>query len=283
MIDEQPSQENYVQIMFDSVFDQVQSVIEIADRIPSNFDDWNPAGPKRKRNSSWVGRHFDSWIDAQESANRTWADGLRAFELAMNQLKEEKVPEPKSLKRRAYWSEDDGDELCLDRLQRGLAFMRHTKRQHRPGPISVTVLTNVSTSAGRSSADIIYRGVAAVCLTEILEKAGYRVELWSGNHVLSPYDNGKHLLAAVRLKHGADPLDISTLINATSGWYFRTFFFGSYFMYNKSMPETGLGYPKTLASIRHLITPDEQCMICDNVWNHTEAVYWVRQQLEGLK
>lgn len=283
MIDKQPAKENYVQIMFDSVFDQVQSVLEIADRIPTDnaHRKWNPAA-KEDRRAAWIGRHFKSWIDAQESANREWGEGIRAFDNAMNQLRDEKVPEPKSLKRKAYWSEDDGDEICLDRLRHGQPFMRHTKRQHRPGPISVTIITNITTHSGHISLDIIWRGVAAICLTEILEKAGYRVELWAANHCGAAYANSKYQLSAVRLKHGADPIDISTLINATSGWYYRTFFFGSYWLYH-STPTDGLGYCMSLDGIRHMITPDEQCMICDGVWSHSQAITWVRKQLESLK
>jgi hypothetical protein len=84
--------------------------------------------------------------------------------------------------------------------------------------------------------------------------------LWAVHHAFSGYKNNKSNLSAVRLKHGHDPLDVSTLINATSGWYYRTFFFGGYWLYTKSPPNTGLGYCMPVSGIKHMITPDTQCI-----------------------
>lgn len=236
------------------------------------------------QNEHFIGEYFKTWEDVQGKTNNVWQKGMDTYTKMMSDLRDTELPKPVNIRRRAVWSEDGGDEVDVDRLRRGQPFWRTTRRDHRPGPLNVTICTNLSTACSVDSSQILWRGAAAVCLAEILEQAGYRVELWAINHTSKGYRNGDGQSTGVCLKRCSDPLDTSSLINCVSGWFFRTVVFASYSLFKGSNPASNYGRPfQSLASIIPHITPDEKAFDCSEIWNHWAAVSWVRSQLEKIK
>ena len=62
-------------------------------------------------------------------------------------------------------------------------------------------------------------------MTEILEEAGYRVELWTVHKATKVWTSGGSHVNAVCLKRAQDPLDVATFSAAVSGWFYRTLMF----------------------------------------------------------
>jgi hypothetical protein len=258
-----------------TLFDSLSDVsVEVGKVFSKSGDELN--------NSRFVGRHFGTPKELFDAVNGRWADGIAAYDSMMLRLRDKLIAPPTSLRRRTHWNEECGDELNLDRLKSGAPYWRDTKREHRPGPINVTIVTDMGAAAYRDSMSILWRGMAAICLTELLEAAGYRVELWVVDHGIRTYTNWDNFLFGCCLKRTGDPLDVSAFINAVSGWFLRTIGFAATWI-SPATPQGSYGMPTVPppALLKHL-TPDEQCILCAGVWSEMDATYWVEKQLEKI-
>lgn len=254
------------------------------------------------KKTDFIGRHFRSWQDVADSLNQGWPEGIGIVERMLAQLKEEGIEPPKSIRRKGVWSEEDGEDLDLDRLQKGQAAWRTTQRTRRPGLQSMTIVTDMATAYNVLADVILWRGAAAITLCYLMEEAGYRCELWAAARLDHPFRNaprdGRHPLydlfghdgalnervtTAVCLKRPSDALDLSTLIASVSGWSFRTVFLGS--LYNAGKPlRDGHGRPSDVRSILDLLTPDgEQAVVSERIWSYKDAVHWVKMQVEQYR
>jgi hypothetical protein len=230
----------------------------------------------------FVGRYFGSWSQVEAAANSKWDEGMEAFERMASELERDTLSPPKNTRRRQCYSDDCGDEVDLDRLQRGQPFWRTTMREHRVSQQTVTIVTDITTSWDRESLEVLWRGAAAVVLAKMLEGAGYRVELWAAQHCNPAYLDGTGVCTAVCLKQASDLLDVASLINAVSGWYYRSIFFASYYD-RKVAPRDGLGTPKPIQKRVKDITPDEKALVAKDLWNREAAITWVRDQLRSFE
>src|SRR5439155_9465989 len=131
---------------------------------------------------------------------------------------------------RLAWQADDGDEVDYDRLRSGQEFWRASRREFCSGSPIVSVFFNIATPASREPEEILWRGAAALVLANLLEATGYRVELWAAQYCTRcSYEDGAGVFTAVCLKRSEQPLDLATLVNAVSGWFYRTLFFQAYY------------------------------------------------------
>lgn len=245
------------------------------------------------RRWSFVGREFPrGWTETVMAVDTYWDEGMDIYNKLKEDLENDRLPPPKDVRRKGHWSEEGGDEVDIDRLRRGLPFWRTTRRELREGPRTITILNNISTPCFWDSQAILWRGVASVCLTELLEAAGYRVELVACNFVDDAYESGggydekqhRHC-SSVRLKEPNEPLDVATLVNSVSGWCFRTLFFASLFQ-AQYRPTDWMGRPRLFKKgefILPYITQDEKVLISQNLTCHEEAVEWVRGSLAELE
>lgn len=268
--------------VYESMHELAAHVKEWDHSINQKTDSWYPKPGGHL--DHWVGRKFNSWDDVQANIEMYWPEGMKVYQSIIEKLRDVDIPQPKSLKRELVWSDEDGFDLDLDRLQRGQQFWRASRRHHRPGPMSYTIVTDITTSASVDSMDILWRGAASVCLTEILERAGYRVELWVMQHCVNTYTKlgSTGQCTAVRLKRGSDPLDASSLINATSGWAYRTLFFGAYWI-GGDIPYHGLGTINPIDTMVPAITPDENVCLVKRIFSQREAVQLIQTQIQKLK
>lgn len=241
---------------------------------------WYPKGQK----DEWIGRTLNGWNDVQQKIESYWPEGMKVYTDMTQKLRDIDVPIPKSLKRELIWTDEDGFDLDLDRLQRDQPFWRASRRHHRPGPMSYTMVTDITTSAMYDAMDVLWRGAASVVLTEILERAGYRVELWVMQHCVNSYPRayGVGQCTAVRLKRGSDPLDVSSLINATSSWSYRSLFFGAYWI-GGDIPEYGLGTIAKIDSMVSAVTPDENVCIIKDIYDQRSAINLIKSHIQKLK
>lgn len=175
------------------------------------------------RQYEYVGRRFISWEDCFRKAHESWKDGIDTI-LKMIERVEHGItlPKPKSIRRRPVWSDDDGDEVSLDRLRNGDSYWRKMQRREVTGSQTVSVFCTVNAPKNYDSNSLFWRGVTSVVLTHLLEKAGYRVELYGVRYVMDSYKNHDSVFMSCCLKRAGQPLDIASIVNAISGWFYRT-------------------------------------------------------------
>jgi hypothetical protein len=181
-----------------------------------------------KRFAEWMGRDLGaSANEARTIANEVWQEGLDLFDSAKGRLSARSLPTPRTRRRRARFDEFSGDEVCPDRLRCGAPFWRTTSREHVNGPTTITIVVHTSAPSFRSSSEIGWRGVASVVLCELLESAGYRVEIISYDCGTEAYTDGTTAFNTICLKRCDEPLDVASLVAAMSGWLFRSFGLGA--------------------------------------------------------
>jgi hypothetical protein len=235
--------------------------------------------------SEFIGRHFESWSDLLAQANANWAEGQEIIARMLDEMAGCELPAPTSVRRRARWAED-GDELDSDRLRAGQQdCWRAMARQSCSQPRTISVIVNVVTPGSRDSQEVMWRGGAGVVLANLLEQAGYRVEFWATEYGHDTYRDGLPTLQAVCVKRADQPLDLSTLVNTISGWFYRTVFFQSYHT-DAVKPVPGYGPCGTVTEntecVREL-TGNGQAVVIDGIWNRAAALAKVREVIEQLQ
>jgi len=137
-----------------------------------------------------------------------WPEGANRLKAMVEKLAAE-IPPAKSVRRRLRWS-DDGDEVSKDRLNGGQvdSCWRTTRRELSEGSEVVTLETNWGGPCNVAAEQLFWQGAAAACLTDVLEEAGYRVEVYATN--CSDHHHGKTVVR-VRLKEADQPTRLDTL------------------------------------------------------------------------
>ncbi len=194
-----------------------------------------------QRSESFVGRKITGWEDAKTKAEQPWPEGIATLEKLREQLAGHRHPVPRNHKRRARWNSDNGDEVDTQRMRNGEDYWRKSQREATYGCQTVTVITNLASHGGMSGAQILWRGAVALVLADFLEQAGYQVELIAADTAGDLYVNGDHLFHSIVLKTAHQPLDTSTLVNALSGWFYRTAWFQAHYAVRPKEVTAGLG------------------------------------------
>ena len=177
-------------------------------------------------NGHQIGRQFPGGFkECFGEAGMPWPDGMEILEDARKSLKGIELPIPESIRRRKTWSEETGDSIDIHRLYAGVPYWRDIEgRQAQGGCPIVTVICNVGSHWGITPEEIVWRGIAALIVTDILEDAGYRVELWAAREGRSQYTRPETLL---KESHG--PMVEPVLVSGLAGWYYRTIVWLSYY------------------------------------------------------
>ncbi len=171
----------------------------------------------------FIGRKFSNWKEIDQAATAYWEDGVKIIEHLQEELRHERMPTPRSIKRRRIWSPDDGDNIDLDRLRSGQDYWQGMERRKVASVQHLTVVTQFGGRGYLGSEQLIWRGAATVALCDILENEGYRVELWGANEATGAHGSSKpHSLRIAKLKESQSQIDVALLANFVSGWFYRT-------------------------------------------------------------
>jgi hypothetical protein len=273
--------------MLTQIFDSVTEMIDAADRA-FQAGRRQRTDTELRKDAEWVGRRFDGWDDVKAKVGAYWAEGLDIVQEMLFELRDScGSARPKSRKRRARWSADDGDEVDLDRLRSGQEPWRRMAREQMTAPQNLVLVFNLSTSASRDAADVLWRGAAAIILSDLLETAGFRVELWACNYVKNGYTIPKeNAFQAVKLKASESPVDIASLTNGIAGWFFRTVVFQSYHVPPDATPNSSLGTPQRiteeLEQVKQ-IAGNARVLTVDDVWDKGGAAALVKQVMAEME
>ena len=128
--------------------------------------------------SRWMGG-LTSWKEARTVLEKGWPEGAERLRALSGKLSVQ-LPQAKSIRRRLTWAEN-GDEVCKDRLQAGQIdrCWRTMRRAPFVAPQTVAIETTWGGHYGQTAEELFWQGAAAAVLTDILEEAGYRVELYA--------------------------------------------------------------------------------------------------------
>lgn len=231
------------------------------------FDHFDFHGDK-----SWYGRKIRGWNDVKAMAIEKWDDGLEIMLKLKRKLADVKLPVPTNIRRRTLWSEEGGDEIDLDRLKSRQPFWRTTSRRKSTGPQVITLAVQVNASAMYQAEQVMWRGVLAMTLAQVVEASGYRAEILAYDNSIKVFRSGDDFLQGVWIKRAQDRLDEIQMVNCISPWWFRTVIFGSYGIVPGQQAQSPLGYP--------VITRDEEIewlvghknfWRVDGVWNEAGA------------
>jgi hypothetical protein len=151
-----------------------------------------------------------------------WAEGAEKIMDLAAELRP-LIPSPMGPRRRLRWS-DQGDSLEMGRVYSGQLdrAWRSMPRQRDRAPRVISIDADVGQNAGVDAEDLFWAGAAAVALTDALEDAGYRVELFSTSASYLP-GGGVALtrLVAKRAQEPLNPVLAAALVShpATFRWY----------------------------------------------------------------
>ncbi|HEX4589472.1 MAG TPA: hypothetical protein VH120_06060 [Gemmataceae bacterium] len=239
----------------------------------------DPAG-----RASFIGREFRDWADVKAKLDEAWPDGLDEVQWMLFELRNVKLPTVTCQKRRPRFA-DEGDEIDNDRLRSGQEYWRTLRRESSTGPQTFVIVAAMTTPANRDSMDVLWRGAVAIVLADLLEDQGHRVELWACHRTGHAYKSGADNFQAVCLKHSEEPVDISTLTNAVSGWCYRTLWFTDMDAEPRSKTRAGLGHCRSVSQYDEnvqAITSGANLIVIDNLWNKTAAVEFASRTLETI-
>jgi hypothetical protein len=172
--------------------------------------------------SEWMGG-LHSWKEAAAILENGWPDGAERLRTLTGKLAAQ-LPQAKSIRRRLTWA-DKGDEVCRDRLQSGQIEQcwRTMRRVPWAAPQTVAIETTFGGLYRQTPEELFWQGAGAAVLTDILEEAGYRVEV-NANRV-SRADEHRHC-TRIKVKEADMPMrpDGMAAILCHAG-IFRTFGF----------------------------------------------------------
>lgn len=241
------------------------------------------------QSTDFLGRGIKDLNEAITMLSQDWPEGLKQYEEMFQRIKDEELPQPISIIRHRTWSDEEGDEIDLDRLKRGQPYWQSSHRTKRPGQPTITIISNIGARGLVNAEDILWRGAAAVVLSEYLERAGFRVELMIANYVSHPFPRHRDVrfLTAVTLKRPNETLDVSTFINAISGWFFRTIMFAVRHLpqpkYYVDTEMYGASQYNFESKVKDRLTPDKRIIYSEECFSFSVAVKWIKDELNKLE
>lgn len=227
----------------------------------------------------WLGRNLNTWDEILYACQSPWAEGANVVKRLVEHL-EVQLPVPKSRKRKSRWSEDHGDEVSYERLYEGNPYWRQYVKEMTEGSGSVVIAVGVGASYKTPWEELRWKGIAAVALTDTLEKAGYRVELVGAYAGLCYKKNNAPMSISFKVKETNAPVDVDSMATAVSTFFFRSTLIQliKLIIGTRSgtlvMPITGW--------LDHLAGTDSNLIYVDDVSSEGQALEFVRKELEKL-
>lgn len=263
-------------IEFTGIGDMVRVAMEGAVSGVYEFDFFNDA--------DWIGRRFNSYTDITKAVDSVWTEGVDTVEDMSRELEREELPRPTVIKRRRVWDDYAGDEIDVDRYRSADPFFRTNARVSTPGPRVITFLVQLGANAYRDSLSLFWRGALATTLARIVEDAGYRTEIIGFTMCESTTTNPQcgNTLTTFRLKEAGDMLDVGALVNATSGWFFRTVTFAAWATPGERL-SYGLGHMvEATPEVVEYIAPNARPWLISGVYDKEASLKLARELLATL-
>lgn len=233
---------------------------------------------------AFVGREFNSHADVKQAVNSEWTEGLDTIERMVHSITTH-AGKPKSVRRRPRFDEQAGDEVDLDRLRSGQPYWRECHRDSAVQVRTVTIFADITTPGVFKWQDVMWRGAAALALAYKLEEAGYRTEIWTVNGSEVDYNNRPvNGFILTNLKRTSEPMDLSTLINSVSSWFYRTMTFCTKAALAKGRKiDEGYGNCcRGYSEVLDTVSTDPNRICIEHIWDEDEATRFVDETLKAF-
>lgn len=241
----------------------------------------------REGMGEFVGREFKTTDEFNKALDEAWQRGIDTMNQFVEELEKAELPKIKDLKRQKVFTTSDG-ELDMERLLAGNpnCYVKIVTEKGEGNP-EVTVVIDTCGAGFYDPQDLLWRGAGAIALVKMLEQQGYRTEIWAiaGATCFRDYPS-RGIIPSVCLKRPGEPLDISTLINTVSGWFFRVEVFGLYYQLGENENELikdGLGnhFVPTEVDL-DLLTNDQKRIYCADVFTFDGTLELMLKELQRI-
>ncbi len=209
--------------------------------------------------------------DCERLADRGWSDGVTQVRALARELRNA-VPEAESIGPMFKFCEE-GDEIDMHRLWDGDDNMWYGMDTGRkPAPRIITLVAPHGGHCGLNNDQLFWIGASTVVLTDLLEKAGYRVRI----KCYASADHSSHTsITETLIKESDEHLPMAHIATAMSlAGYFRTVGF-RWKANGPRDPGSGYGCPSYIESDRHLRKHAERIGLVDSA---TVLVHEVRDR-----
>ncbi len=228
---------------------------------------------------AWRGG-ISTLTEFRDFINRGWPEGLKRMQDVIVQLKD--IPAVKDIRRIGEWA-DQGDDLNIEKVYSGDidSAWRRTKRVLKPGAsIHGRIFINVSTSCYVRPEEFFWRGATAITAADLLEDAGYRVEIAGFNDTAYTWDRSasRDSFVLVYLKRFDEELDMERLAAITAHASFLRIAIFAHQLSCSSKAHSGLGMP--MHNIYPLSTDND--ITIDSVFSLEAAIQCVRMIVTKL-
>lgn len=169
--------------------------------------------------------HIRTLEGLHHAMQRGWGEGTDKIVRLADAVRD-KIPHPYGSRRAIRWS-DQGDMIDMAKVYQGNLdrAWRSSPRQRERAPRVISLDVDVGQNCMVGADDLFWSGAAAVALTDALEDAGYRVELFATSTTHFEANGKRHVgLARFRAKRAherVNPALVAALVAmpATFRWY----------------------------------------------------------------
>ncbi len=232
---------------------------------------------------TWFGRDdLDSFSRAFDAVSELWPYGISLLDECRSQVRKVSLPRPQSVRRLQGWADQDGD-FDLNNFCDGRPAFRGSVRRIVTGVQFVSVVVPLVANRDQSAGEIFWRGLATALITELLESEGYSVEVVAYIASERTYISGDDFCLGIKVKEYSQPLDLKSLVNVVSPWYYRTVGFATYMLIDGQKVMPRLGFPATASDeILRLLCPADDRIILEGCRNRKECVELVGKTLRSV-
>jgi len=196
------------------------------------------------------------------------------------------IPAPRDRRRRPRWSEEAGDDICIDRLRSGMPPWRETVRQVTTGPTHITIVSNLGAHCGVEAEGLGWTPAASLLLADLLESNGYRVRLLAVESALRAFSTDpENILLGLRVKDYGEPMSIQGLSVTATPWFFRGITLAVHDAMGRPQGGYGCTRPVTAAQVEEVIGEPGatvHVMRKPDYHNQAEAVEIAREALRAI-
>jgi hypothetical protein len=223
--------------------------------------------------------------EAERFLDEGWPHGARELATLAAEV-EDSVPMAAQIRRKMRWS-DDGDEIDLQRVYSGHldSSWRDMTRSVRVQSRVLQVVTRWGENADASQKRLFWQGAAGAVLCDVLERAGYRVELAG---CLAAMQGNGLALTYMKVKEAQQPMNLdSVAASLCKGSTFRVFGIASLANFPRDV-NYGWGYAQPsvekyleIAAKHGLV--DAPDIVLERVTNKSSAIHAIRGGIEQVE
>lgn len=183
-------------------------------RGPAFFDDFDFLGHTG----------ITSWESFAKVFNEPWVKGMNLLAEMQRRIRDLDLPAPTQRKRRRGFNETSGD-VDVDRVMRGeYACFSDPMKRDVSQPATLRMVVPVGFHCGEAAENIAWTCVAVSAVCDLLEASGRMVEMVMAKGSKNLYDSGpiNRFCFVSTIKNAEDPLNVATLVNVLSPWFYRT-------------------------------------------------------------